>query len=138
MRVAVLIGTVLISGCTTFRSLPAETRAEEVVWQSLHVIDTAQTLSIARDPDCYWETVADPAIGRHPPPGLVFAWMTGTSVLHFAITDLLTRHTSPSVVRFWEGITIGSTAYWVGHNYSIGLRVFSHNEHVAGPCADRQ
>ena len=79
----------LISGCATFRELPPETRAMEVTWQSLHAIDAAQTLSIARDPDCYSESLVDPAIGRHPPPGLVLAWTTGTSVLHFAITDLL-------------------------------------------------
>jgi len=126
----------LISGCATFRELPPETRAMEVTWQSLHAIDAAQTLSIARDPDCYSESLVDLAIGRHPPPGLVLAWTTGTSVLHFAITDLLSRHASPGVVRVWQGVTIGSTAYWVSHNFSIGLRVFSHNEHGAGKCAD--
>jgi len=138
MHVAILIGALLISGCATFRDLAPETRAKEVVWQSLHAIDAAQTLSIARDPDCYFETFSDPAIGRHPPPAVVLAWMTGTSVLHFAITDFLTQHASPSLVRFWEGITIGSTAYWVSHNYSVGLRVFSHNEHGTGVCADRE
>lgn len=106
--------------------------------QSMNAIDATQTLWIAGDPDCYFETLPDPAIGRHPPPGLVLAWMSGTSALHFAATDFRSRHASPGVVRFWQGITIGSTAYWISHNYSVGLRVFSHNEHVVGKCADRQ
>jgi hypothetical protein len=135
--VAALIGVLLISGCATFRSLPAETRAQEITWQSVHAIDAAQTLSVARDPDCYYEAVVDPLIGRHPPQGLVLAWAAGASLLHFAITNYLTGHASPTMVRIWQGITIGSSAYWVSHNYSNGLRVFSHNEHVTGICADR-
>jgi hypothetical protein len=80
MRLAVLIGMLLLSGCATFRDLSPETRAEELTWQSLHAIDTAQTLSIAHDPDCYYEAVSDPAIGKHPSPGLVLAWMGTASV----------------------------------------------------------
>jgi len=109
-----------------------------MTWQSLHAIDAAQTLSIARDPDCYYEAVVDPLIGRHPPQGLVLAWAAGAALLHFAITNYLTEHASPTMVRIWQGITIGSSAYWVSHNYSNGLRVFSHNEHGTGVRADRE
>jgi hypothetical protein len=136
--IALLLGMLLTAGCAAWRDFSPETRAEEVTWQSLHAIDTAQTLSIARDPDCYYEMVSNPAIGRHPTPGPVLAWMTGTSVLHFTITELLTRNTSPGLVRFWEGLSIGWTGYWVSHNYAIGLRVFSHNEPTVGVCAERR
>ena len=140
MRVAALIGVLLTSGCigcATFRDLPPETRAQEMTWQSLHAIDAAQTLSVARDPDCYEEAVVDPLIGRHPPQGLVLAWAAGASLLHFAITNYLTEYASTTGVRIWQGISIGSSAYFVSHNYSNGLRVFGHNEPPVGACGER-
>jgi hypothetical protein len=138
MRVVILIGVLLISGCATVGDLPPETRAQEMAWQSLHAIDAAQTLSVARDPDCYEEAVVDPLIGRHPPQGLVLAWAAGASLLHFAITNYLTEYASPTVVRIWQGISIGSSAYFVSHNYSNGVRVFSHDEPPVGVCGERR
>ena len=136
MRVAVLIGTLLISACATFGSLPAETRAEEITWQSLHGIDTLQTLSVARDPDCYYESVVDPLIGKHPSEGVVVLWAATASVLHFVVTDWLVEHEHPTLVRVWEGVTIASSAFWIAHNTKNGVRPFGHNEppgHCTGP-----
>lgn len=124
---AALVG-LLISGCAAFRSLPAETRAEETAWQSLHGVDALQTLSVARDPDCYYEKVLDPVTGKHPSDGVVVLWAATASALHFVVTDWLADHDHPVLVRVWEGITNASSAYWVGHNSKNGVRPFGHNE----------
>ena len=137
-RVAAALIAISCSGCTTFRELPPETRAEEIAWQSLNAVDAAQTLSIAHDPDCYKETLSDPIIGKHPSPGVVLIWAAGGSALHLVVTDFLVHHTSPDIVRLWQGITIASSGYLVAHNYSIGLRVFSHNEPHAGQCGEEK
>jgi hypothetical protein len=125
----------LLSGCAALRNLPPETRAEEITWQSLHGVDALQTFSIARDPECFQE-ITDPVIGHHPSEVSVLLWAAGASVLHFLVTDYLAEHTSPTVVRLWEGITIGSTGYFVWHNHQIGIRVFGPNEPPTGKCGE--
>ncbi len=126
----------LLSGCAAFRTLPAETRAEEATWQSLHAVDSLQTLSIARDPDCFRESTVDPLIGKHPSQGVVVLWAVTASALHFLVTDWLAEHQHPALVRVWEGVTIVSTGYWVGHNNQVGIRPFGHNEPTEGICAE--
>jgi len=75
------------------------------------------------------EAVSDPLIGRHPSQGAVALWGVTFATLHFLITDLLVDHNAPpGIVRGWELLTIGSTAYWVHHNNQIGIRPFGHNE----------
>jgi hypothetical protein len=136
MKAALALVAMLISGCAEFQRLPAEVKAEEVTWQSLHALDTAQSLSVARDPDCYFESFSDPIIGRHPSEGLVLAWMAVAGTLHFLITDWLIEHNHTSLARTWEAISIGSTAYSITHNQHNGVRPFGHNEPAPGTCRE--
>ena len=137
MRGLGMLGPLLVSGCATFRELPPETRAAEAAWQAMHGIDTAQTLSIARDPDCYAENMIDPLIGRHPPQGMVLAWGVGAAALHLAVTNILNTYTRQTVVHIWQGITIVSTAAIISHNFSIGIR-FTHTEPKPGQCGEHE
>lgn len=129
-----LLVLALLCGCADLRSFPPETRAEELTWQTLHAIDISQTHGIAHDPDCYYEMVSDPLIGRHPSQGAVALWGITWATLHFVITDLMVDHDAPPwLVRGWMFVTIGSTAYWVHHNNQIGIRPFGHNEGTCEP-----
>ncbi len=107
---------VLLAGCAGFRELSPQTQAMEITWQSLHLIDTAQTLSVARDPDCYFETVSGPIIGKHPSQQGVVLWMFAAGTLHFLITDWLATHGHPGLTTLWQALSLGSTGYWVMHN----------------------
>ena len=135
-RPTVIVSLLLAAGCASFGDLSPETRAEEIAWQSLHAVDALQTLSIARDPECFQETT-DPLLPRHPSQGAVVLWAAAASVLHFAVTDYLAKHTSATVVRLWQGVTIGTTSYWVVHNYAIGIRILSHDEPRPGTCGEK-
>jgi len=107
----------------------------EVTWQSLHLIDTTQTLSVARDPDCYDESVSDPIIGKHPSQRDVLLWMFAASALHFIVTDWLAMHEHPNLTALCQALSLGSTGYWVMHNTMDGVRPFGHNE-PGGTCVD--
>lgn len=132
----ILTGMIL-TGCATFRAFPPETKAEEITWHSLHAVDIADTLAITRDPDCYYETVVGPLIGKHPSEGAVVIWGVAWSGVHFLVTDWLNDH-APSLVRYWQGLTIASTGFWIVHNRNNGVRPFSHNEPPPGVCGEPQ
>lgn len=130
---AALLGGVFLSGCASWQALPTDVKAEEITWQSLHAVDTAQTVSIARDHSgCYYESVTDPLIGKHPAPAAVIAWSAGWSIVHYGITAWLNEHEHPTLTRVWQALTIGSTARWVVHNQEIGVRAFGPNEDCHG------
>lgn len=132
--VVALLLAAAVAGCGSLSSLSTETRSEEIFWQSVHLLDSAQTYSIARDPDCYRETVVDPLIGRHPTPAAVIGWSIAFAGLHWVVTSLLAEH--PTEERLWQALTVGSTSYWVWHNTRIGIRPFGHNEPQDGACRD--
>ncbi len=72
-------------------------------------------------------------IRKHPSQGAVLLWGTAWSAVHFVVTDWLTeRH--PSLVRWWEGLTIVSTGYWVAHKQHIGVRPLGENDPPPGKC----
>lgn len=102
----------MLAGCT---SMPAET-----AWQALHLVDTAQTLQIARAPDRYWEAWSAWAIGKHPSERSVIAYMAGTALVHYLAADWLhERH--PRLFIAFETLTLADTGRCVVMNYRIGL-----------------
>jgi hypothetical protein len=121
MKAAALLLALCLTGCA---SLSTETRVEEAAWQALNVVDTAQTVQIAQHPDRYWETgTMRPFTGRHPSTGEALGWMAAFAVGHYAITNALQDH--PTLQRFWEAVTLGSKAYVVIGNHSLGIQ-FNH------------
>lgn len=96
----------------------AEVPPEEWVWQSLHLIDTMQTIRIAQHPETLEES--NPILGRHPSVGSVVAWSAATSVLHYVVADQLDKHGFNP--RWFEYFTIGIKANVVYMNwrYKVG------------------
>lgn len=89
----------------------------EVAWQTLNLIDWKQTLIIANNPDHYKEI--NPIIGEHPSRGKVNTYMAVGAVSHLAMSYVL-----PKEYRvIFQYFTIGTSAYCVGNNISIGLQL---------------
>ena len=115
-----LLLAVTAAGCETLP--PAE-----AVWQTAHLIDTAQTMQIAKNPECYHEKnpITRSLIGKHPSEEAVVAWGIGMAVAHYQVTRLLTRYEAPRWVQWgWQAVSIGSTGAAVVNNHEIGLRPF--------------
>ncbi len=101
---------------------------QEVIWQGLHIIDWGQTLNIADNPDEYYET--NNLLKEHPTRSQVNVFMLITAVGHFGISwvmpnnitfDIFGCELNPRTI--FQTLTIISTAYTVGNNYNIGLRM---------------
>ena len=113
-----------LSGCASMG--PAE-----ITWQSLHAIDTHQTLEIARNPDCFRE--ADPLtralVGSHPSEAEAAAVMVAYSLGHYAVSRWLDvrADAAPYGSRWkdaralWHVVGIVTKGAVVLHNNSIGL-----------------
>ena len=109
-------GVLLLTGCA---SLPFEQRAEETVYQSLHVADTLQTLQIARHPESYYEAI-NPIMGHHPSQGRVLAVMASEAVLHGLVTQSIVDQPIWAQ-RSWQAVSIGWSAANIHRNAQIGL-----------------
>ena len=102
-----------------------EVVAGETVYQALSVVDTVQSLSIARHPEQYSESTPFTAhcIGRHPNEARTIAFGAGRGLLHAGVTHELVAHQAPRwLVGAWEGLSISYEGYYVGKNRSIGIR----------------
>jgi hypothetical protein len=107
----------MAAGCS---SLPTS----EYVWQGAHLVDVAQTMQIARNPDCYREDnrFTSQLIGDHPSEGDVAAWGIGTSLFHAGITSILVDLEAPRwVIAGWQAVTIVAVGDAVANNFDEGL-----------------
>jgi len=127
----VLLGAAscLSAGCQSF-----EFSGEELTWQTLHVVDVAQTLSAADDP-CYVEDayLTRQLIGSQPSQGEVLLWGAGMAVGHAWVTGLLEERGAPAWLRkTWSYATITGTGIAIASNHAEGVRVFGDNKPVNG------
>lgn len=146
MAAVLLVAILMASGCASLgpeRNLtPQQQEREnfmlaEAAWQGLNVIDTAQTVHLAREPACYREVnpMTKAVIGEHPSEakavaiGVIYGWG------HKRISDWLERkdhvnefgeHDSPWVIAkvSWHAIGLVTKAVTVANNHRIGLRPF--------------
>jgi hypothetical protein len=100
-----------------------ETKVEEALYQALHLIDTSQTIYIAKHPDRFYESESAWAIGKHPSESRVIGYMALDAVGHAAVTATLVSFNAPRwLTRTWELVTIGDSAHCVGNNFRIGIK----------------
>lgn len=114
-----LLLLVALQGCA---SVPAD----EYVWQTLHAVDVAQTVQIAKNPRCYRESdpITSRLIGEHPSTQGAIAWGVGTAVLHAGVSNWLENiDAKPWVKGAWKVLSFGSVGITIANNYSDGLRV---------------
>jgi hypothetical protein len=101
----------------------AHLQPAEIAYQSLHVIDTLQTIQIARS-TCYWENApgTQQLIGKHPGTAGAIAWGIATALSHYGITRWMEASDAPGWAKvLWQAVTIGRTSYYVKNNYEQGI-----------------
>ncbi len=132
-----------LSGCST---LPESGRTE-LAYQVLNAADFAQTVNIARRPDCYIESnpVTSRLIGEHPSTGAVAGAWAAQAMAHYLVSNWLDREVDATDAKgwrvtrsIWQALTIGMAGYNVARNHNMSLRAFGDGidrEHCerAGP-----
>lgn len=112
-----------------FSAMSAETNTEEATWQALNVVDTLQTVQIARNPTCYEEVgTLRMFTGPHPSVKGAVLGGIGFSIAHYvaarAIENLVDYNPDYRVVQrvfqFGGLLWKGQVVY---HNDKIGLKV---------------
>jgi len=96
----------------------------DTVFQAASIVSIAadwnQTRQIAKNPTLYYEDgVAEAFLGRHPSVSGVNWYFAGSMILNTAIARTLPN----PYRRMFQIGTIGYEAYWINHNYGIGIRV---------------
>lgn len=135
-KVALLLGAV----ANTSACMSTTAMYSEAAWQTLNVIDTGQTVTIARQPTVWQESAfgTRELIGAHPSTKAVYEYMASEALVHGAVTFLLDRadpgsgpwHTASLL---WQGSTLGAKGYYVASNFSIGIDPWE-----GGPPAPRK
>jgi hypothetical protein len=102
-------------------------RNYERTWQTLHLVDTGQTVNIARAPTCYHEVTSRAAMTEHPSEGRVYAVMGAYALSHYFLNDWLTKKAENDGGAWWgiskafQATTLSLSAYNVINNRRIGL-----------------
>lgn len=82
-RLLILLAVLYVQGCATWQEMPLHERA----FHTMNIVDTGQTIHIAREPGCYRE-VGFPTrslIGEHPSERDVYLTMAAYSLAyHYA------------------------------------------------------
>lgn len=114
--------TVLSAGCAPMQFATTGGRNAELSWQAIHLIDTAQTITIARSPNCLYERdpVAAAVYGsKNPSVGRVVITNAAMGALHWAAGSWLDRHAEYALHR-----DTGSAGAWYiarGGYYALSL-----------------
>jgi hypothetical protein len=137
-----------VTGCETIPTAPAgftnpTTRRAEYAWLALDVVDTMQTVTIARSPDCLYE--ADPLArmlygSAHPSVGRVLGVNAAMAGAHYQLGAWLDRNTERALsdednsnaglwyvgrAAFYGLSFLGSGTAVIG-NVQLGIKPLSH------------
>lgn len=108
----------------------------EVAYQSLHVVDFAQTVTGARSHECISEDdgITRNIIGRKPSVGRVEAYWAATAMLHYTVSGWLDRMVDSTDERGWRAarwvwrvVPLAETAHAVLSNAELGVKPFGGN-----------
>lgn len=132
---AAIAALALLSGCAHWSP---ETRALEATYLTVHAVDVAQTLTIARNPDTVHEANEAWLLGEQPSQGRVMVWGVAGALLHMAVTDQLERREAPRwLKRSWQAISIGRRATTVQENHELGIRLDGLTRELRDRCRGR-
>ena len=108
-------------------------RTTEAAWQTVHVVDIAQTVNIARSPYVLHEDdpIGRPLLSAHPTTGRVYAVMGAMGLAHFAVTRWLDSQDPGqgpwhSAFIAWQSATLAWKVGDVAHNTEDGISLFGH------------
>ena len=119
----IILLSFLLSGCSSMSN-------EEWIWQGIHAIDAAQTLSLKND-SCLEESnfLTKNLIGKEPNTLEVTAWWLGSALAHYFIADKL----PPKLSKIFQYVSIGAVTYTVADNHNKGMRPFGISQND-GDC----
>lgn len=129
MRVALLALACLLTACESMSPY-------EEAWQTMHLIDVAQTLSGPASDPCYPESdpVTRSLIGSTPSREAVLAWGIGASVAHYFAGRWLDNTDWPEGVKtVIRSIDLGYKGVTIGNNHDAGIRLFGDNSPCVAP-----
>lgn len=123
-KTAIVIASLALPACSTLPSY-------EQSWQTLNAIDFAQTVHIARAPECFKE--GDPItrsfIGSKPQTGEVVAYGALWALTHYWTNRWLEGKVEQTDSKVWRGVwrgwqasTLFLSASAVQGNHKLGLR----------------
>lgn len=126
-RVALFaIALLALTGCASLRDFNDGT---ETAFQAAHIVDVAQSFHGAASDRCYLE--GDPVtrglIGAQPSHAGVIAWGVAYALVHYGVHSWLEEQGYEKLDAIWQIGTLADTAYAVGKNYSIGIRIGAPN-----------
>lgn len=87
----------------------------ELTYQTVHLADWLQTLTIARNPERFYET--NKVLGEHPSVSDVNRYFLSTAIGHALISHIL----PPTAARVWQGATITMQLGYVQQNHQLGI-----------------
>lgn len=119
-RIVTILCLSFLIGCSAVQVDPwaKADMVREVVYLGVKAIDYGQTMTIANNPDKYYEY--NPILGDHPSPEWVTSYFISTAVAHFAIAYVL-----PSKYRkWWQYTFMAGSAGLVIHNKNMGIGLF--------------
>jgi len=95
----------------------------EITYQMLNVLDTAQTVVVAQNPQKYREQESAWIIGEHPSVAKVIAFGVGSAVIHEAVSSYLKNNDYGTAYKVWQTVTICDKGAALYRGYSIGIRI---------------
>ena len=111
----------------------------ETVWQGLHAIDTAQTVTIARSPDCLSETGLNQYFygTQHPTESRVLATNAALSLGHYYLGGFLDRKAedASNPDSLWPVLR---RSFYISSFITTGLAVYGNSYQSVKPFSTRK
>lgn len=120
MKYLLIICVIFFCGCETF------SRNNEIAWQTMHLIDAAQTVQISKNPHCRKEgnNLTRAFIGENPSESDVYKWWGISAILHYFIFKWTDKNTTKGDFNIAiRSIDTTSKLATIAGNHNNGLRI---------------
>lgn len=111
---------IMLTGCETFN------RNSEIAWQTMHIIDIAQTVQTAKNPHCRSEgnALTQKIIGKHPSESNVYKWGIGSAIAHYFIFKWIDKKAKKDNLNVGLRVLDNTSKFvTIARNHGNGVRV---------------
>lgn len=116
------IASLLLTGCASNDWRDPSIRNRQITNTIVMALDTAQTVHIAREPDCYYER--NPLLGKHPSVTRVITSGVLYSAGSWAAARWLDKAGWFKTAKVLQYMQLGAHGLAIGNNASRGLEPF--------------